>query len=48
MEAELARLDEAQQARTSGHQYSLADFGLTEERIRAELAQVFEKYDFDS
>ena len=46
LDNELARLDKSQQARTSGHQYSQADFGLTEERIRAELAPVFEKYRF--
>lgn len=48
LEAELAGLDRAQGSRTSGHRYSLADFGLTEERIRAELAALFEKYGFQS
>ncbi|MFH1532434.1 MAG: AMP-binding protein [Pseudomonadota bacterium] len=46
LEDELGRLDGAQQARTSGHRYSLSEFGLTEDRIRAALAPVFGKYRF--
>lgn len=47
LEAELSRLDESQPDRTSGHRYSLADFGLAEDRIREALPSVFEKYGFE-
>jgi hypothetical protein len=32
--------------RTSPHRYSLEEFGLTESRLRHDLAPVFERFDF--
>ena len=36
---------EKQRNRKSGHKYSLEKFGLNEERIRKDLAFVYDRYD---